>query len=233
MVISWRRTAVPRLCKAVDAYRAEHKANLQNWALELLDRLASSCEAAQAFERLKLKDGCEREFLMLCILVVELARTFPVRILTEPKMPARLKRLEKEITDLRLFVEEQVRQPGLLVPSDMLPIWALRTTLSFPDDFDAVTAMMRGLDLIADVIKKRRRIGETAVAELGATRKKHGENAANIAAIKLLADGTRRLTGKPHKSELTKLAPVILGTELPDESVAYALRAPKRARSRG
>jgi hypothetical protein len=199
----------------------------------LLDRLASSCEAAQAFERLKLKDGREREFLMLCILVVELARTFPARILTEQKMPARLKRLEKAITDLRLFVEKQVTQPGLLIPSDVLPIWALRTTISFSDDFDAVAAMMRGLDLIADVLKKRRRIGETAMAELGATRKKHGENAANIAAIKLLADGTRRLAGKPHKRELTEFARVILGTELLDESVAYALRAPKRARSRG
>jgi hypothetical protein len=30
MVISSRRTAAARLRKAVDAYRAEHKANLQN-----------------------------------------------------------------------------------------------------------------------------------------------------------------------------------------------------------
>jgi hypothetical protein len=232
MVISSRRTAVPRLRKAVDAYRAE-QSNLKDWALELLDRLANSADAVQAFERLKLKDGREREFLMLCILVVELARTFPARILTEQNMPARLKRLEEAITDLRLFVEKQVKQPGLLIPSDGLPVWGPLPTMVFPDDFEAVTAMMRGLDLIADVIKKRRRIGETAVAELGATRKKHGENAANIAAIRLLVDGTRRLTGKPHKPELTKFARVILGAKLSDESVIYALRLPKRAHSRG
>jgi hypothetical protein len=62
-----RPSAVLR--KAVEAYRAEAKyyGKLDKWALELLGRLADSDEAAEAFERLKLKDGRGREFVEGCI----------------------------------------------------------------------------------------------------------------------------------------------------------------------
>jgi hypothetical protein len=69
------------LRKAVEAYRTEHKC-METWARELLERLARSDDAAKAFERLKLKDGRERQFLMLCILVAQLAREFSKRIST-------------------------------------------------------------------------------------------------------------------------------------------------------
>ena len=56
------------LRKAVKAYRAEHEGwaragrkGMERWALDLLDRLANSNEAPKAFERLKLKDGRERD----------------------------------------------------------------------------------------------------------------------------------------------------------------------------
>jgi hypothetical protein len=64
--------------KAVEAYRAEtkHYGKLDKGALELLDRLANSDKAVKAFERLKLKDGREREFVMLCIMVAQSARTW-------------------------------------------------------------------------------------------------------------------------------------------------------------
>ena len=204
MAISSRRTAVPPLRKAVDAYRAEHKAKLQNWALELLDRLANSADAAQAFERLKL-NGREREFLMLCILVVELARTFSARILTEQRMSDRLPRLEKAITDLRLFVSEQLPpRSDLLIPRvDLFPMWGFPQTMAF--SVDTLTAMMGGLRFIAEAIDKRRGIGETVMAELKATRKKHHKNAPNIAAIRLLAVGVRGLTGKRTNESLSNL----------------------------
>ena len=232
MTMNSRPAGARCLRQAIDAYRTEQQRKLNQQALELLERLANSADAAKAFERLKLKNGREREFLMLCIFVEELARTFPARISTERKMPGRLKRLDEAISNLRLFFNEQMKQPFLLIPkTDSLPMWGLLRI--FPDDFDAVNAMMRGLHLIEDLIENRRRVSKTVMSAWRVTRKKHIKNAPNIAAIRLLAEETRRLTGKPHKRELHELAPVILGADLSDESVTYALRAPKKARSRG
>jgi hypothetical protein len=223
MSISSRRAGASRLCEAVDAYRAEQnklnkKAKLEEWALELLDRLARSPEAAEAFGRLKLKDGRERDFLMLCILVGQLAREFPARISTEQKMLARLKRLDKAIAKLRSFVEEQMTQFSDFVIPQFYPIpaWGfIKTIGGSPDDFKAVNAMTGGLDLIAKLIEKRRHIGKTVITAWRATRKTHPRNAAYLAAIKILGNGTRALTGKAHKRELRELAPMILGTDLP------------------
>jgi hypothetical protein len=226
----------PRLREAIKAYRTEQNGKLVKWALELLDRLANSSEAAQAFEELKLRDGCERNFLMLCILARELALAFPERVSTEQRMPATLRRLDDAISKLRLFVTDQMtRLSDCLVPqTNLLPSWGLRRTIDLPDGFGAVTRMMHGLDLIAEVIEKRRRLGVHIMAAWRATRKKQHKNAATIAAIRLLADGTRRITGKPHIKQLRTLAPVILDeVNLSDESVSYALRARKKARSRG
>jgi hypothetical protein len=231
--------AAVTLPKAVEAYRAEaeHYGKLDKCALELLGRLASSDEAAEAFGRLKLKDGRERKFLTTCILAAELARKFPKRISSEQEMPAQLRQLDKAVGDLRLFVGNQMtRFSDFLVPQipqtdlpDLLPSWGLCRTIDLPEEFGA---MMHGLNLIAEVIKKRQRIGEVVMAEWRVTRKKHHEDAGNIAAIGYLKDETRALTGKPHKRELTTLAPVILGkVNLSKDSVTYALRAPKRARS--
>jgi hypothetical protein len=235
MAINSRRAGARCLRQAIDAYRTEQRGQLNQQAVELLERLANSPDAAKAFERLKLKDGRKREFLMLCILVDELARKFPARVSTEQDMPARLKRLDDAISELRMFVHEQIKQYSeFIIPqTDLLPMWGLHRTMVFPDDFDAVNAMMRGLHLIEDLIEKRRRVGKTVMSKWRVTRKKHLENGPNIAAIRLLAEQTRNLTGKLHKQELHDLAAVILGANLSDESVTYALRAPKKARSRG
>lgn len=233
------------LRNAVKAYRAEHEGwaragrkGMEGWALELLDRLASSDEAAEAFGRLKLKDGRDCEFVGLCILTAELARTFPKRISSEQEMLAQLKRHDKAVSDLRSFVTDQMtRFSDFLVPqtsdflvpqTDFSPSWGLRRTIDLPDEFGA---MMHGLDLIAELIKKRRCIGEVVMAEWRVTRKKDHENAGDIAAIRFLREGVCGLTGKPHRSEIHKFVPVIFGREVPYESVTYALRARKRARS--
>ena len=212
------------LCKTVNAYRAEHE-GMEWWALKLLDRLAGSQEAAKAFEQLKLKDGREHEFVMLCVLVAQLAREFPKRTSTQQKTVKRLRDLDKAITVLRSFVKEQLELPSnLLIPRlDPLPMWG------FSQPRDEVVAMMRGLELIAEATKKRKAV----MAEYGATRKKNIEEARYIAAIRYLAKGVRRLAGKPHKEKLRDFVPVIFGREVPYERVTYALRPLKRARSRG
>jgi hypothetical protein len=230
------------LRKAVEAYRAEHEGwgragrkGMERWALELLDRLASSDEAAEAFGRLKLKDGRERDFVALCILTAELARTFPKRISSEQEMSARLERHDKAVSDLRKFVNGQMtRFSDFLVPqtdlpplTDLPPSWGLRRTIDLPEEFGA---MMHGLDLIGETIKKRRHIGEAVMAEWRVTRKKRHEDAGNIAAIGHLKEEVCRLTGRPHIPALIELARVIW-PELSAESVTYALRARKKARS--
>jgi hypothetical protein len=225
------------LRKAVEAYRAEHEGwgragrkGMERCALELLARLASSNEAAEAFGRLKLKDGRERDFVALCILTAELARTFPKRISSEQEMSARLERHDKAVSDLRKFVNGQMtRFSDFLVPqTDLPPSWGLRRTIDLPEEFGA---MMHGLDLIAETIKKRRHIGEAVMAEWRVTRKKRHEDAGNIAAIGHLKEEVCRLTGKPHIAEIRKFVPVIFECEVPEKSVTYALRARKKALS--
>jgi hypothetical protein len=218
------------LRKAVEAYRTEHKC-METWARELLERLARSDDAAKAFERLKLKDGRERQFLMLCILVAQLAREFSKRISTQQKMVKRLNP-DKAITALRSFVKEYVlSRSNLLIPQfdggddararvdrQPFPVWGF---FQPPDD---AVAMMRGLELIAEAVKKQK----TVMAKLGATRNKNIEEAPHLAAIGHLKEGVRELTGKPHKSQIRKFVPAIFGRELSDESVTYALRARKK-----
>ena len=204
--VTARRTSAA-LRKAVEAYRTEHK-GMETWARELLERLARSDDAAKAFERLKLKDGRERQFLMLCILVAQLAREFSKRISTQQKMVKRLNP-DKAITALRSFVKEYVLS---------------RSSLSSFQPPDDAVAMMRGLELIAEAVKKQK----TVMAKLGATRNKNIEEAPHLAAIGHLKEGVRELTGKPHKSQIRKFVPAIFGRELSDESVTYALRARKK-----
>jgi hypothetical protein len=211
---------VASLREAVDTYRTEQKDKLDPSALKLLARLADSCDAGKAFGRLKLKDRQqEAKFLTVCILVEQLALTFPALILAEQKMPTRMKRLDKSIADLRRFVAEQTTPPS---DSDLLTVWIGGKSSA------TVAAMTHGLDLIARLIELRRQIANNIVARLGATRKMHPTNASIIAAVQNLADGVRALTNKPHGREVADLAPVILGSELPDKSVAYALRVRKQ-----
>ena len=162
-----------------------------------------------------------QEFLTLCIFIEQLARVFPAHILAEQKMPALLKRLDKAIAGLRSFVTVQTKPPPAF---DLLTVWIGGRTPA------TVAAMTRGLGLIANLIEARRQIANDIVARLGATRKKQHKNAAKNAAIELLANGTRQLTGKAHRREVVELAQVILGTEVSIESVDHATRWGKQPR---
>jgi hypothetical protein len=228
MAISTRRAGAARLRQAVDAYRAELKDKLDQHALALLDRLAGSPEAGKAFERLRPKDrpgvwpvSAQHAFLTLCIWVEQLARIYPARIRTERKMPARLKRLNKAVAELRLFVTEQTTPPS---PSDLLTVWIGGRTPA------TAAAMTRGLDLIANLIETRRGIGKHYVTRLGATQKQEHPSAAKNAAIEILAKGVRLLTGKPNRLEVAELAQAILEIDVSIERVDQVLRSRKQQR---
>ena len=228
MAISSRRAGASHLRDAVEVYRAEQKDKLDAPALALLDRLANSHDAAEAFERLKLKDrpawrvSAQHAFLTLCIWTEQLARTYPERISVERKMPPRLKRLEKAVAELRRFVAEQTTPPPA---SDLLTVWIGGRTPA------TAAAMIRGLDLIGNLIKTRREMGKHYTARLGATRKQKHPSAAKNAAIEVLAKGVRQLSGKPHRRDVVELAQVILETDdVFIESVDRVIRSRKQQR---
>jgi hypothetical protein len=212
--------ATARLRETVNAYRAEHTDSLDKWALALLDRLVDSKDAAEAFAGLKLRDADqEGRFLTLCVLVEQLARRFPSIVVSEQRLPVRLAKLDKAVSDLRSFVFESAFVPPA---SDLL------TDTRFTTTKFAVRrlTMLDGLKSIAELIEDRRKeVGHTAI-KLGATRDRHSANAAIIVAIRHLVVGVRALTGKAHHNEIGQLAPLIMGQELPDKSVTYAVRTP-------
>jgi hypothetical protein len=181
-----------------------------------------------------LKDGRGREFVEGCILAAELARKFPKLIASEQDMLVRLRAYDQAVSGLRSFVTGQMTGLPQIVPQTgspqtrSPPLWSLRRTIDHPDEFGA---MMRGLNLIAELIKKRQRIGEVVMAEWRVTRKKHHESAGVIAAIRHLKEEVCRLTGKPHIAEIRKFVPGIFGREVPSQSVTSALRARKKALS--
>jgi hypothetical protein len=240
MSISSQDAGAARLREAIKAYRAKPKIPLDKSALELLDRLADSDDVGKAFARLRLKDRKqENNFLFVCTLAERLARRFPELIAIEEKMPKRLLRLKKAITDLRLFVEEQTTPPPAPDALSALDGLARRWWLDHADpDKPRVgllrivgkiaphytAEMIRGLDRIELLIKMREVAGRMQPKWLGATRDKHHKNASIVAGVGCVAVGVRELTGKAHKAEIRELAPVILGRDLPDESVTYALR---------
>jgi hypothetical protein len=240
MSIRSQQAATARLREAIEVYRAKPKIPLDKSGGELLDRLADSDDARKAFALLRLKDRKqERNFLFVCIVAERLARRFPELIGNEEKMPKRLLRLKKASSDLRLFVEEQTSPPPA---PDALSVWdgmarALRLEQATPDrpSFGLLRVvgrfaphhtaeMIRGLNMMDSLIEIREILGRMQPKWLGATRDKRHKNASILLGIGCVAVGVRELTGKAHKAEIRGLAPVILGRDLPDESVTYALR---------
>jgi hypothetical protein len=238
MAISSRRAGAARLRTAVDAYRVEQKDKLDKDELALLDRLAGSADAAKAFERLKLTDDthslwfpnqrADAAILQACIRAMKIVRSFPAFISaeqkTEQKTPERLKRLkrlDKAIAELRSFVAEETS-----------PLLWLKLGDGNNSAFEQI---IRGLDLIAEVIEWQRRGVKSAASMplpiwLGVTRKKgHGE-AANNAAIWHLALSMHFGLGKPHRREVAELAKVTLRTDVDIDRVDRVVRVRRQRR---
>jgi hypothetical protein len=130
----------------------------------------------------------------------------------EEKAPARLRRLEEYVAELRIFNTERFNPPG--------PI-----AVGFVPDNDEKIA--QALDLLDSKIKFRQRTRKFAFEEIRVTHERHSPSAAFIPAIKHFKKRVRSITGKSHVREIHALAPVILGRDLTDDenaTVAYALR---------
>jgi len=214
------RAGAPCLRDAINAYRTAHKDSLDQAALDLLDRVAVSSDAAKAFKRLKLKRQYnDAEILTTCTQADQLARTLRQRITKAEKTLglAQVERLDRAVATLRAFVDELVAEEKETPAFDLL-------SAGIPAD--NIGAMNSGLYFIARRINEDRRVAKEAVLRLGATQKKGATNAVapENAAIGWLAEGVRRVTGKPHLAAVRDLAQVMLQTDLSEDRVCHAAR---------
>jgi hypothetical protein len=206
MGISSRQAGAPSLRDAIDVYRVGREDNFDGLALHLLGRLADSSEAADAFQRLKLKDRREEAaILTTCIQAEQLARTFRQRITNAEKTLERSDRFGKAVAILSTFVDELIREQQETQAFDLL-------TAPILEPPDNIRNMKRGLYLIADRIEAAQRVAKEDLLRLGATRKKGLKTRRSIAnkqalqtasqnaVIGWLAQGLRRVTGEAHTS---------------------------------
>jgi len=223
MAISSRRASVSRLRLAIDAYRGAQKDRLDQPALALLDCLAGSSEAANAFERLKLKDRSdEAGILITCIDADDLACTFPQRILKAEKTKARMLRLLTPAFELLSFVAELIDEERNPPPFDLLSARIYEPAAN-------ISTMWDGLNLLVGHLSTKWTSAKEDVLRLGATKKKFIKQAGENAAIGWLAEGVFRVTGRPHYRAVRDLAEVILKIELDDlERVRRCARVRKR-----
>jgi hypothetical protein len=216
MAVSSRRAGASNLRDAIQIYRFEQQETLEKWARELLTRLADSPNAANAFDRLRLKDRrAEARVVRACVEAQNVARTFSRRLKQQKDVLVRAKRWDRAVAELRKFVAEVADQKE---PQRVGLVGLDHWSLSIFEPPAQNAELKHALDLIASAIEWRRGIAEANMADLGATRDAYIKQAPENAAIWVLAagvyDAARKppMPGKPHVREVADLAEAILGT---------------------
>jgi hypothetical protein len=221
------KKAAGRLKKIIAAYRGDRGDSLDRHACDLLQRLATDSDAANAFATFNVDDHSAKIILSTCIDSDLLARTFRHRIAAEQGLLARLDRLDKAVAELRGFIDHTFGPP----PDPRLerPARSFDRLSAFiyldPTD---VNKMRTGVYLIADQIAARRRVALETLSRIGKTRKSNQKNAGVIAAIGWLAEGVRRCSGHPHLRAVADLAQVVFGRDISIDQVRNAVRTRQR-----
>jgi hypothetical protein len=223
-----------RLKDAIRAYLANEEDHLDEFAREVLVRLASDPDAGNAFACLMLKDQRdERLILKTCVDADVLARSFSKRIQIVEETLVRMVELSEAVATLRTFVKELTPKRDEPPSNDPL-------SSKITDPPGALEAMQYGLSLISKRIDASRYAAEEDKLRFGATRNNGlaeprsvaadpAETARQNSAIGWLAEGVRRITGKANLKPVTDLAQVILGiTILTEDRVRSATRIRKR-----
>lgn len=207
-----------RLRGVIDSYRADQREKLDGRALELLTRLADPRGGAgDALRGLKLKNRrAEVRILTACIKADHLARALLPRLTSAKELLVHLERLEKEVINVRRYVDE-VSEQQCLPHSDLF-------STRIRDRLDSIAAMKRGLRLIAGRIDRHRRITKKDILQLKATRKNRTKQAAELAAIRCLGNEVWQVTGRKHLMAVADIAQIVLGIEVSWDRVSYALR---------
>src|SRR5262245_9834053 len=130
---------------------------------------------------------------------------------------ARMERLANAHAELSNFVDELAESARL---------WSIFAPFEFaPFERKPVAEMKRGLKLIANKIEARRCAVKEVTPQFGLTRKTQSKEAAENAAIWMLAEAVRRTTGKPHVLEVADLAQVLLGKQVSLDRVLHVVRS--------
>jgi hypothetical protein len=209
-----------RLRDAINAYRAAHN-SLDQAALDLLNRLADSDDAAKAFMELQLCERDETRILQTFIQADQLARTFPQRIKRAEETLTRMECLDEAVDTLCKFLGELIAESKEPPTFDLLTAPILEPAVN-------IAQMKHGLYLLADLIDAGRRVAKEDLLRLGATRKKGQAANAQNAAIDWLGKRVRHVSGKAHLAAVTELAQAILQTELSEDRVSHAMRSRDR-----
>jgi hypothetical protein len=201
-----------KLRETIDAY--EHLFDQR--ALKALSRLAENSDAAEAFERLKLKNTGDGVLMLGGYIEAErLLREFPQRVDKWNNTLTRMEQLASHLAELRKFVDEL---------ADRARLHSIFATFERQD----AAAMKRGLKLIDNKIQARRRSIIEVTPQYGVTRKRQSKEAAENAAIWMLAEGVRRITSKPHMREVADLAEALLGKEVYLNRVRHIVRSRRK-----
>ena len=229
--MSQQTKAAPRLREAIKTYRAQHNEELDGHTDKLLERMASSDEAAEAFERLKPKDhgravDGQAAIIRACIEAENLTRTFPERVKKEKMKKEWLKRrrkaLRKAIATLRALlneiISEQQKAPD--------PLWIRPKA---PEDIVAMGLGLATFEMWIEYVAEH--VAGLNLFRLRVSRKSEAPSkalsAGQFAAIGRLAEEVKYVTGRAHYGEIADLAGVIVKTEVFPEQVR---RAAQRAR---
>ena len=231
------------LSDAIESYRTEHEGKLDKEALDLLSRLTKSPDASEAFKGLgPLSRRAEAVVLAACIYADQVARNFRRQAQQQKDALTRSKQWHKALGELRNFVADIAEEKeSLRVELPNQDLWSL-SVFEPPADNNS---LKRALDLIAQAIEWRCGIAQANLAHLGITRKMHTEEAAENAAIWVLAAGVYDAMRNPplcierqgnevadvNLLEIADLAQVILGaerTEITTERVREVRRRGRR-----
>jgi hypothetical protein len=174
----------------------------------------------------------EAAIIRACVMAEHLARIFPERVKKALKMLERGEQHRRAVAALRVWLDEIFSEQSKLPD----PLWV--RGLETRDDMEA---MGLGLALFERRIEVEKHVAEVNLYQLRATQKHHlratrknqarrkpvrkmEAPARQVAAVKLLADEVKRVTGKPHYAEIADLASVILRTEVSLDQVRAAQR---------
>lgn len=173
------------------------------------------------FERLKLTNRSQEHRILITLIEAEqLARTFQKRITDRKLLLEKLDQVLESVTRLKAFVDEIAAEQTDFTSSDRLS-----AKIKEPAN---VNTMRQGLSLINDRVLAGQRVAKEDHGRLGVTRKSNMKQASQNAAIGWLAEGVRRITGRPHHLIVADLAQIVLNTEVSLDRVKQTLRVRSR-----
>jgi hypothetical protein len=176
----------------------------------LMHRIAESPDAPDAFAEIK-DSATIKRLLWLCVEVRFLAAHFNEFIGNAESALEKAARDERAIAHVEELLKETQAPAVKRLAAYTLP------------DRPRIKLEREALVSIKDRLAIRTRIAKETIFRFGATRKRHGPKAAEIAAIGWMAEGVQRITKQPNYNLVADLAELVLGCEVTMDRVKSAV----------